>query len=118
MSKRWKVRKANAAKLEHSREVTRQFYDSVIAELDRIKAMPPEERERLMRASKSESDFSDVTLADIFAQDDPNDSCIVRLPNGNLMRWPEKDVPPSLATSVVRCPLDVMNSLRTQPDRV
>lgn len=45
MSKRWKVRKQNAAKREKSREVIGQFYDNVISEL--LKAMPPEERQRL-----------------------------------------------------------------------
>ncbi len=46
MSKRWKVRKQNAAKLEHSREVIDQFYGDVISELERLKAMAPEEREQ------------------------------------------------------------------------
>ncbi len=44
MSKRWKVRKQNAAKLEHSRDVVSQFYESVSSELKRYKAMTPAER--------------------------------------------------------------------------
>lgn len=51
MSKRWKFRKRNAEKRERSREVIDQFYGSVISELERLKAMPPAERERLMQAA-------------------------------------------------------------------
>lgn len=51
MSKRYKVRKRNAAKLERSREVMGQFYDSVISELERLKAMSPQEHERLLKAA-------------------------------------------------------------------
>lgn len=54
MSKRWKTRQRNAAKRERSLEVTAQFYGNVIAELERIKAMPPEERERLLKAANGE----------------------------------------------------------------
>lgn len=54
MSKRWKMRQRNAAKQERSREVTAQFYGNVIAELERLKAMPPEERERLLKAANGE----------------------------------------------------------------
>lgn len=36
MSKRWKVRQKNAAKLEKSREVMGQFYDNVIAGLEQM----------------------------------------------------------------------------------
>jgi hypothetical protein len=53
MSKRWKTRQRNAAKLERSREVISQFYGNVISELERIKAMKPEERERLLKAANS-----------------------------------------------------------------
>ena len=52
MSKRWKNRQRNAAKLERSREVIDNFHDSVIAELERIKAMPADERERLCKAAR------------------------------------------------------------------
>jgi hypothetical protein len=55
MSKRWKTRKQNAAKRERSREVIEQFYGSVISELERLKAMPPEERERIMRIANGET---------------------------------------------------------------
>ena len=48
MSKRWKVRKANAAKRERAREALDQFYANVI---ERLKAMPPAERERLLQAA-------------------------------------------------------------------
>lgn len=54
MSKRWKIRQRNAAKLEHSREVVGRFYASAIAELERLKAMKPEERERLLKAYQSQ----------------------------------------------------------------
>lgn len=37
MSKRWKVRKRNAAKLQRSREVLEQFYDNVITSLESMK---------------------------------------------------------------------------------
>lgn len=37
MSKRWKVRKQNAAKLEKSREVLERFYDSVVTSLEEMK---------------------------------------------------------------------------------
>lgn len=37
MSKRWKTRKRNAAKLQKSREVLEQFYDNVITSLERMK---------------------------------------------------------------------------------
>jgi len=50
MSKRWKVRQRNAAKLERSREVIDQFYISVIKEIERLKAMPAEDRGRLLEA--------------------------------------------------------------------
>lgn len=60
MSKRWKTRQRNAAKLEHSREVLDQFYDNVIAELERIKAMSPEERERLLKAAEGVSQRSSI----------------------------------------------------------
>lgn len=51
MSKRWKVRKQNAAKREKSREVMDRFRSSLTAELERIKAMTPEERERLLKVA-------------------------------------------------------------------
>ncbi len=51
MSKRWKTRQRNAAKRERSREVIDQFYGNVISELELIKAMSPEERERLLKAA-------------------------------------------------------------------
>jgi hypothetical protein len=54
MSKRYKTRKQNAAKLERSREIIDQFYGNVISELERLKAMPPEERERLMKRVTNE----------------------------------------------------------------
>lgn len=54
MSKRWKTRQRNAAKRERSREVTDRFYAGVLAELERIKAMPAEERERLLKAYQSQ----------------------------------------------------------------
>ena len=38
MSKRWKIRQHNAAKLERSREVTAAFYDNVIAGLKQVAA--------------------------------------------------------------------------------
>lgn len=48
MSKRWKVRKRNAAKLEKSREVIAAFYDNVIAGLkhmaERSRSMTDEEK--------------------------------------------------------------------------
>ncbi len=50
MSKRWKIRKQNAAKREKSREVIDQFYGNVIAELERIKATPQAERDRFVQA--------------------------------------------------------------------
>jgi hypothetical protein len=51
MSKRWKNRQRNAEKLEKSREHIDRFYGSVISELERLKAMPPAERERLLQAA-------------------------------------------------------------------
>lgn len=36
MSKRWKVRKQNAAKREKSREIIDQFYGNVIGHLERM----------------------------------------------------------------------------------
>lgn len=50
MSKRWKVRQRNAAKQQRSAEIIDQFYGNVIAEIERLKAMPAEERERLIEA--------------------------------------------------------------------
>lgn len=57
MSKRWKTRTRNAAKWERSREVIDKFYGNVISELERIKAMKPEERERLMRLAAHPGNF-------------------------------------------------------------
>ncbi len=37
MSKRWKVRKQNAAKREKSREVLEQFYDNVLSGFEKMK---------------------------------------------------------------------------------
>lgn len=37
MSKRWKVRKLNAAKLEKSREILTNFYDGLIARLEKLR---------------------------------------------------------------------------------
>jgi len=50
MSKRFKVRQRTAAKKERSLEVIDQFYGNVIAELERLKAMPTVERDRLEKA--------------------------------------------------------------------
>lgn len=60
MSKRWKTRQRNAAKRERSREAVDQFYGNVIAELERIKAMSPEERERLRKAAEGGSQRSSI----------------------------------------------------------
>ena len=54
MSKRFKVRQRNAAKQQHSREITAQFYGNVIAEIERLKSMPTEVSERLFEAAKIE----------------------------------------------------------------
>lgn len=43
MSKRWKVRKANAAKLEHSRNVIDEFYSNVIGLLEKELAKTKEQ---------------------------------------------------------------------------
>ena len=51
MSKRFKTRQRNAAKQERQREIFSQFYGNVIAEIERLKALPAEERERLHRAA-------------------------------------------------------------------
>lgn len=55
MSKRWKFRQRNAEKRERSREVMDRFYGNVISELERLKAMPAEERERLLKAANGET---------------------------------------------------------------
>ena len=52
MSKRFKVRQRNAAKQERQREIFAKFYANVIADIERIKAMPAEERERLRAATE------------------------------------------------------------------
>lgn len=55
MSKRYKFRQRNAAKLEKSREVIDRFYGNVISELERLKAMPAAERERLLRVANGQT---------------------------------------------------------------
>ena len=55
MSKRFKVRQRNAAKQERQREIFAQFYGNVIAEIERLKALPAEERERLFRAATEDA---------------------------------------------------------------
>lgn len=54
MSKRWKTRQRNAAKQERSRNVLHAFYNAVAKEIERIQAMSPETRDRLLQQATKE----------------------------------------------------------------
>jgi len=68
MSKRWKFRKRNAEKRERSREIMNQFYGNVISEIERIAAMPADERERLIAIANGERPQPDAGAAPTLCQ--------------------------------------------------